>query len=1031
MVFKKKLECSFNGYQLPAMPQIPISAKGKRSVRRKVVDNRMCAFDLLIAVAGKILERDNSSTVNSIVGNSNQNVKPEQLDEEKFCKDEAFHQVSCNESTSVSELPIQRWVIQTLEEHSQIPNATASGPTCAIVKSDALNKDTCASNFIANGSKEEFAYSLGTTAKKCCTESHSPGSVEFCDAEMVDKIKTPFLAEQHEVETGMFKNIQHAWNLDNPKELDAKPPALSSSDSSIEMPLHGHHIPPISSFPICKDDMELAVDRDDDENSFRCTNPSTITSKALKPQYHKIRKLSSRTANCTSSSATGQIALCKSEDFRVKLSIKSFKVPELFIEIPETATVGSLKRTVMEAVTAILGGGLHVGVLLQGKKVRDDSKTLLQAGISHVDKMDNLGFMLEPSSTGASTAVINLEYRHSLLPCDATEPLASPEPQLNSALNFSESDDSVYSPIDTKLLNIAPAAPPTTATTSRAVVPVPTMSIEALSMVPLHKPRRSELPQRRIRRPFSVSEVEALVQAVEKLGTGRWRDVKLQAFDNAKHRTYVDLKGFDLIHTSYMDEDGEPLMDPDVPSDRDPSPETMDPIDDDDEGDWLRERSPTPVLDSAAEGKAAKPRKRLVKKNAKEGSPDWGGNPVAAGLDDWEEEPSDKKRKKAASLKERKGGSGGKDKKKKSSSSTVERSSGKGFKSGSKGFGGGSEDQAGDPEMKELWDTIAGGDSEDDREGVRTVDDDNFIDDSGVDPADRLGSDNEAGYAGDFPQAEEGEEDDEISKLFKAGKKKKKNEKSPAELAMIVEHLMAELEVTAEEDAELNRQNKPAVNKLKKLPLLVDVLSKKKLQQEFLDHGVLTLLKNWLEPLPDGSLPNMNIRTAILKLLTDVIMFLSKSDEETTSNRKLAKELVDKWSRPIFNKSTRFEDMRSLDDERVPYRRPFSQKSANKAMGLESRDDDLDLAEFSQGRKSGQAASRQHASRPEALPLDFIVRPQSKVDPEEVRARAKQSVQDQHRLKMNRKLQQLKAPKKRQLQASKLSVEGRGMVKYL
>lgn len=29
--------------------------------------------------------------------------------------------------------------------------------------------------------------------------------------------------------------------------------------------------------------------------------------------------------------------------------------------------------------------------------------------------------------------------------------------------------------------------------------------------------------------------------------------------------------------------------------------------------------------------------------------------------------------------------------------------------------------------------------------------------------------------------------------------------------------------------------------------------------------------------------------------LVQVIMFLSKSDEETTSNRKLAKELVDKW----------------------------------------------------------------------------------------------------------------------------------------
>lgn len=58
------------------------------------------------------------------------------------------------------------------------------------------------------------------------------------------------------------------------------------------------------------------------------------------------------------------------------------------------------------------------------------------------------------------------------------------------------------------------------------------------------------------------------------------------------------------------------------------------------------------------------------------------------------------------------------------------------------------------------------------------------------------------------------------------GKKKKKNEKSPAETALLVEKIMAELEVVAEEDAELNRQAKPAVNKLKKLPLLMEVLAK-------------------------------------------------------------------------------------------------------------------------------------------------------------------------------------------------------------
>nr|GEZ27940.1 homeodomain-like protein [Tanacetum cinerariifolium] len=54
------------------------------------------------------------------------------------------------------------------------------------------------------------------------------------------------------------------------------------------------------------------------------------------------------------------------------------------------------------------------------------------------------------------------------------------------------------------------------------------------------------------RRPFSVTEVEALVEAVENLGTGRWRDVKIRSFDDANHRTYVDLKDKwkTLVHTA-------------------------------------------------------------------------------------------------------------------------------------------------------------------------------------------------------------------------------------------------------------------------------------------------------------------------------------------------------------------------------------------------------------------------------------------------------------------------------------------------
>ncbi|XWS74126.1 hypothetical protein CRYUN_Cryun02cG0188600 [Craigia yunnanensis] len=252
-----------------------------------------------------------------------------------------------------------------------------------------------------------------------------------------------------------------------------------------------------------------------------------------------------------SSSLADQCKSFHSRDSHVKLRIKSFRVPELFIEIPESATVGSLKRTVMEALTAILGGGLHVGVLLQGKKVRDDNKTLLQTGISGDNQMDALGFSLEPNPSqnspllGPGGSPLPLPYDTLLplarypanpglgnqVPCDP-----SPEPHMPNLGNFVESDhDSAPSLSDMSFEK--------STTDSKALVAVPAMSVEALAVVPAHrKSKRSEVVQRRIRRPFSVAEVEALVEAVEKLGTGRWRDVKLRAFDKAKYRTYVDLK---------------------------------------------------------------------------------------------------------------------------------------------------------------------------------------------------------------------------------------------------------------------------------------------------------------------------------------------------------------------------------------------------------------------------------------------------------------------------------------------------------
>lgn len=78
----------------------------------------------------------------------------------------------------------------------------------------------------------------------------------------------------------------------------------------------------------------------------------------------------------------------------------------------------------MEAVTRILGGGLHVGLLFQGNKIRDDNKTLLQTGISDNNKLDAVGFSLEPSGSG-SPAPACMRHKDSPLPltCESPQPL--------------------------------------------------------------------------------------------------------------------------------------------------------------------------------------------------------------------------------------------------------------------------------------------------------------------------------------------------------------------------------------------------------------------------------------------------------------------------------------------------------------------------------------------------------------------------------------------------------------------------------
>ncbi|CAN7009811.1 unnamed protein product [Brassica oleracea var. botrytis] len=301
-------------------------------------------------------------------------------------------------------------------------------------------------------------------------------------------------------------------------------------------------------------------------------------------------------------------------------------------------------------------------------------------------------------------------------------------------------------------------------------------------------------------------------------------------------------------------------------------------------------------------------------------------------------------------------------------------------------------------------------------------------------------------------RAKRKEDNDEIAKLFQVRKRKSVWQKTKAEIALQVEQVMANLELAVEDDVELNKQGKPATNKLTKLPILVGALSKKHLQAVFLDHGVLSLLKNWLEPLPDGSLPNTNIRTSVLQILYDlsiiidkgegcrreqliksglakVVMFLSRTDEETRGNRRLANDLVNRWGHMIYERSTRYEDMLS-QEEREEQEEVLSRREKKKKASPEIRVGGFDVdVDFSVEEKPNVPGGRVVTVVPTATAMEFVLRPRPKVD-ERLKTRAKMHLGGGRYENLMKRVKERKAVREQSMHALKLSVDGHSKPKY-
>uniref|UniRef100_A0A182Q816 TFIIS N-terminal domain-containing protein n=1 Tax=Anopheles farauti TaxID=69004 RepID=A0A182Q816_9DIPT len=215
----------------------------------------------------------------------------------------------------------------------------------------------------------------------------------------------------------------------------------------------------------------------------------------------------------------------------------------------------------------------------------------------------------------------------------------------------------------------------------------------------------------------------------------------------------------------------------------------------------------------------------------------------------------------------------------------------------------------------------------------------------------------------------------------------------------MVAALLHQMHEAAEQDRLLNVEGKPATKKIALLKCAMSRLIKKDLREAFFEHNMLSVLADWLKPLPNMALPCVQIRESILKLLAGfppidngylklsgigkAVMYLYKHPSETKANRDRAGQLINVWSRQIFNLSTDYktmtnEERQQRDLDQIPRNRQPSPESSSKASKVQKC---LPFDDAIKGRaQPSDKVQIQRARVPMLSEKVYIVRPKSKIN---------------------------------------------------
>lgn len=246
-----------------------------------------------------------------------------------------------------------------------------------------------------------------------------------------------------------------------------------------------------------------------------------------------------------------------------------------------------------------------------------------------------------------------------------------------------------------------------------------------------------------------------------------------------------------------------------------------------------------------------------------------------------------------------------------------------------------------------------------------------------------------------------------------------------------MEDLIQDMMNAVDLDLEALENGQPGLEKLKLLPRVEEQTSKQSQQDSFIDAGGLGAIREWLRLLPDNSLPNITLRTSLLKIVHKLLPSITLEnlkdskighairelifhEEEISSNKRIANEIAENWLRQVFGREAgHFTQKATEDDMKQAQQRRAVRSAVNEEIAEEDLEDDL----RSKRRTSAIAGLMKH-NRDSTL---FKVQPMSRVQ----KAKSSSLGTGASGERIARAVQQRQV--KRTAGSTKVSVEGRGL----